>query len=313
MNTKRLLAVFATPILAGVLLLAGCTGAGTAKGPVTVASFIDTEGALLGKMLVLLLESKKIPVIDKTEFGTPDVLRKALEAGELDLVIDYTGSGQYYHEGQDPAVWTDPQKGYEMTRKLDKEKNNIVWLTPAKANNTEMLAVKRDFSEANNLRDMNDFARYVNSGQKVKLICAAGFAENRLGLPGYEQAYGFKLREDQLIILSSGNTTEMIKALVDGTNGVNVSLVYGTDGALDKMNLVVLKDPRNVPPVYLPAPVIRGKVLEAYPQIEALLKPVFESLDLETLQKLNARVAFEGQEARAVAKEYLASKGFLKP
>jgi osmoprotectant transport system substrate-binding protein len=305
--------VLATPILAGLLLLAGCAGAGKAKGPVTVASFIDTEGALLGKMLVLLLESKKIPVNDKTEFGTPDVLRKALEAGELDLVIDYTGSGQYYHEGQDPAVWSDPQKGYEMTRKLDKEKNNIVWLTPAKANNTEMLAVKRDFGEANNLRDMNDFARYVNSGQKVKLICAAGFAENRLGLPGYEQAYSFKLREDQLIILSSGNTTEMIKALVDGTNGVNVSLVYGTDGALDKMNLVVLKDPKNVPPVYLPAPVIRGKVLESYPQIEALLKPVFESLDLETLQRLNARVAFEGQEARAVARDYLVSKGFLKP
>jgi osmoprotectant transport system substrate-binding protein len=313
MNRKRLLAMFAVPILAGLVLLAGCSKAGTAKAPVTVASFIDTEGALLGKMLVLLLESKKIPVNDKTEFGTPDVLRKALEAGELDLVIDYTGSGQFYHEGQDPAVWTDPQKGYEMTRKLDKEKNDLIWLTPAKANNTEMLAVKRDFAEKNDLKDMHDFARYVNSGQKVKLICAAGFSENPLGLLGYEKAYGFKLREDQLIILSSGNTTEMIKALADGTNGVNVSLVYGTDGALDQMNLVVLKDPLNVPPVYLPAPVIRGKVLQAYPQIESLLKPVFESLDLETLQKLNAKVAFEGQEARAVAKEYLISKGLLKP
>jgi osmoprotectant transport system substrate-binding protein len=294
MTAKRILIMLAAPILAG-MLLASCSGSGTAKEPVTVASFIDTEGALLGKMLVLLLESKRIPVNDKTEFGTPDVLRKALEAGELDLVVDYTGSGQFYHEGQDPAIWTDPRKGYEMTRKLDKEKNNLVWLTPAKANNTEMLAVKRDFAKENGLKDMNDLARFVNSGQKVKLICAAGFAENPLGLLGYEQAYGFKLREDQLIILSSGNTTEMIKALVDGTNGVNVSLVYGTDGALDEMNLVVLKDPQNVPPVYLPAPVIRGKVLEAYPAIEALLKPMFESLDLETLQKLNARVAFKGR------------------
>jgi osmoprotectant transport system substrate-binding protein len=313
MNTRRMLAMVVGPLLAGLVLLAGCGRPGTAKAPVTVASFIDTEGALLGKMLVLLLESKKIPVNDKTEFGTPDVLRKALEAGELDLVIDYTGSGQFYHEGQDPAVWTDPQKGYEMTRKLDKEKNDLIWLTPAKANNTEMLAVKRDFAEKNNLKDMYDFARYVNAGNRVKLICAAGFSENPLGLLGYEKAYGFKLREDQLIILSSGNTTEMIKALADGTNGVNVSLVYGTDGALDQMNLLVLKDPLNVPPVYLPAPVIRGKVLQAYPQIEPLLKPVFESLDLETLQKLNAKVAFEGQEARTVAKEYLISKGFLKP
>ena len=310
MNTKRVLPVVAACALAVVLLLVGC--AKTTQAPVTVASMIDSEGAILGKMIVLLLESKKIPVNDKTEFGTPDVLRKALEAGELDLVVDYTGSGQYYHEGQDPAGWTDPKTGYELTRKLDKEKNDIVWLTPAPANNTEMLAVKRDFAERKSLKDMNDFARYVNSGAPVKLICAAGFAENRLGLPGYEQAYGFKLREDQLIILSSGNTAEMLKALVDGTNGVNVSLVYGTDGALEQMKLVVLADPQSVPPVYLPAPVIRGPVLKSYPGIEPLLKPVFESLTLETLQTLNARVAFEGQEARAVAREYLVAKGFLK-
>jgi len=316
MNTKRVpaaLAALAVAVLTAAVLLAGCGQGARTKAPVTVASMIDSEGAILGKMIVLLLESKKIPVNDKTEFGTPDVLRKALEAGELDLVVDYTGSGQYYHEGQDPAGWTDPQTGYELTRKLDKEKNNIVWLTPAPANNTEMLAVKREFAEKNNLKDMNDFARFVNSGAAVKLICAAGFAENKLGLLGYEQAYGFKLREDQLIILSSGNTSEMLKALVDGTNGVNVSLVYGTDGALDQMKLMALADPQSVPPVYLPAPVIRGQVLAGYPQIEALLKPAFQSLTLETLQTLNAKVAFEGQEAKTVAREYLVAKRFLKP
>jgi osmoprotectant transport system substrate-binding protein len=310
MNTKRVMPLFAGCALAAALLVAGC--AKTPQAPVTVASFIDSEGAILGKMIVQLLEANKIPVVDKTEFGTPDVLRKALEAGELDLVVDYTGSGQFYHEGQDPAGWTDPQTGYELTRKLDKEKNDIIWLTPASANNTEMLAVKRDFAEKNGLKDMNDFARYVNSGAPVKLICSASFSENPLGLLGYEQAYGFKLREDQLISLSSGNTAEMLKALVDGTNHVNVSLVYGTDGALEQMKLMVLADPQSVPPVYLPTPVIRGPVLKRYPKIEPLLKPVFESLTMETLQTLNARVAYEGREAKAVAREYLVSKGFLK-
>jgi hypothetical protein len=32
------------------------------------------------------------------------------------------------------------------------------------------------------------------------------------------------------VLLSSGNTAEMLKALAEGTNDVNVSLVYGTDG-----------------------------------------------------------------------------------
>ncbi|MBL8967446.1 MAG: ABC transporter substrate-binding protein [Spirochaetaceae bacterium] len=294
-------------------LAAGCARPAPAKTgePVVVATMIDTEGSILGKMIVQLLEAEGIPVVDKTEFGTPDVLRKALEAKEVHLVVDYTGSGQYYHEGQDPAVWSDAAKGYEATKRLDEAKG-IAWLTPAAANNTESLAVKREFAEKTGIRDLPAFAAYVNKGGAAKLIAAQSYADNPLGLIGLEKAYGFTLRKDQLILLSSGNTAEMLKALSEGTNGVNVSLVYGTDGALDEMKLLVLADPKGIPPVYLPAPVILAEKLAAYPRIEALLKPVFESLDLETLQRLNASVAFKGRDAREVGKEYLVSKGFLK-
>lgn len=304
--------------LAFILALAGCggakgtqTGAKQEKGPVTVASMIDSEGAILGKMIVMLLENNGFKVNDKTEFGTPDILRKALLSKEVDLVVDYTGSGQYYHEGQDASLWSDAQKGYEMTKKLDQDKNNLRWLEPAMANNTEMLAVKKDWAEKNNIKDMNDFAKYVSSGGQVKLICSSSFAENKKGLPGYEEAYGFKLTKSQLIVLSSGNTAEMLKALSEGTNGVNVSLVYGTDGALDKMNLYVIKDPKGVPPVFLPTPVLRGELADKYPDIAAILKPVFQSLTLEKLQRLNSQVAFEGRDARSVAREYLTSNNFL--
>jgi osmoprotectant transport system substrate-binding protein len=281
------------------------------KGPVTVATFIDTEGAVLGKMIVMLLEQNGFQVVDKTEFGTPDVLRKALLSSELDLVIDYTGSGQFYHASDDDDIWSDPQKGYETIKKLDREKNNLVWLEPANANNTEVIATSRDFAVKNSLKTMYDFAGYVNRDGDVKLICSASFAESIRGLAGYEAAYGFKLRNDQLIILSAGNTAEMLKALVESTNNVNFSLAYGTDGALDQMNLVVLDDPKSIPPVYLPTPVLRGELHQQYPEIEAALKPLFQSFTLESLQQLNAKVAFEGQDARSVAAEYLEVNGFL--
>jgi len=278
--------------------------------PVVVASMMDSEGAILGKMMVLLLEDRKIPMEDRTEFGTPEVLCKALEAGEVHLVLDYTGSGQYYHEGGDPAVWSDPVKGYEMTKKLDAEKNDLHWLTPANANNTESLAVSRAFSAATGVKDMSTFADYVRNGGQVKLICSQSFADNPLGLIGLEEAYGFKLRKDQLILLSAGNTAEMLKALSEGKNGVNV-LVYGTDGAIDQMQLLVLDDPKHVPPVYLPAPVLAGAKLKEFPKIPEILKPVFESLFLEILQSLNARVTYLGEDTGTVAREYLEGKGFI--
>lgn len=309
-------------LLAGLslflLMIAGCSPAPAEtpqpqekKGPVTVASMIDAEGAILGSMIIQVLEADGFQVVDKTELGTPDILRKALEGGEVDLVVDYTGSGQYYHENQDTAVWSDADAGYELTRSLDAELKDLIWLTPAPANNTEMLAVRRDFAQEKGLTSLEDLARYVNSGGEVKLICATSFAENPKGLVGIEEAYGFKLGQDQLVTLASGNTAEMLKALENGQDGINVSLVYGTDGSLDQLNLVVLEDPLEIPPVYLPTPVLRGELHRLYPEIESLLAPVFRSLTLETLQTLNAKVAFEGLSPKDVAHAYLTENGLL--
>lgn len=285
----------------------------TGKGPITVATMIDTKGPIIGKMIISLLQQDGFEIIDKTEFGTPDILRKALEAGEVDLILDYTGSGQYYHnvDDIDTDIWSDGEQGYLLTRKLDKEANNIIWLEPANVNNTEALAVKREFSQENNIKDMEDFARYVNEGGRVKLITSSSFSENIKGLRGFEEAYGFHLTNDQLIILASGNTSEMLRALVEGINDVNVSLVYGTDGALDKMDLVVLDDPKSIPPVYLPAPVLKGVVYEKYPEIEHDLRDLFKGLTADELREMNAKVAFDGMDSTTVATEYLNKKGLL--
>ena len=103
----------------------------------------------------------------------------------------------------------------------------------------------------------------------------------------------------------------MLKALVEEINEVNVSLVYGTDGALGQMNLVVLDDPKSIPPVYLPAPVLRGEIYEQYPEIETILKGLFESLDIDILRELNSKVAYDGMDSEKVAREYLEENEML--
>lgn len=298
-----------------LILFSACTtNIAEEKKPVTIATMLDSEGSVLGQIILQVLNANGIETIDRINFGTPDILRAALENNEVDLVVDYTGSGQYYHpeDATDTSIWNDPVKGYEFTAELDFEKNNIVWLTPSPANNTESIAVRREFSETNNITDMVQLAAYINAGNEFKLIAASSFVENPMGLLGYEEAYGFKLTNDQIIALSSGNTAEMLKALAEKTNGVNASLVYGTDGALDKLDLVVLDDPKHIPPVYLPAPVIRKEVLDMYPEIEMLLKPIFESLTLEVLQNLNAQVAYDGKDAAEVARTYLEENNFIQ-
>lgn len=134
--------------------------------PLVLGSFVDTEGGILGNMILLALEEEGYLITDKVQFGTPDVHRNALLQGELDIGIDYTGNGQYYSEGFEEEVWGDAKEGYEAIKTYDEKNNDLIWLEPAPANNTEMLAVKREFAETNNLKTLENFADYVNSGEK---------------------------------------------------------------------------------------------------------------------------------------------------
>ncbi|MDZ7762380.1 MAG: ATP-binding cassette domain-containing protein [Desulfovermiculus sp.] len=64
----------------------------------TVGSKIDTEGALLGQMILLMLEENGLAVKDKTEFGPTPIVRKAIMAGEIDIYPEYTGNGAFFFE-----------------------------------------------------------------------------------------------------------------------------------------------------------------------------------------------------------------------
>ena len=310
---KRFLILMVIYVITLALIIPGCTGGGgTGKGPITVGSKIDTEGALLSQMIILMLRDSGFEVVDKSQFGPTPVVKKALESGEVDMYPEYTGNGAFFFDEADSDVWKDAKKGYERVKTLDKETYNIVWLQPAPANNTWAIAIPRTLAEKENLQTLNDFATYVNGGGYVKLIGSEEFVNSPAALPSFQEAYGFTLAEGQLLTVASGDTAQTEKAASEGTDGVNAAMAYGTDGSLSAFDLIVLADPLGAQPVYEPAPRVRGEIIEKYPEIAGILDPVFESLDLETLQILNGKIAVEGQNAADVARDYLISKGFLE-
>ena len=283
-----------------------------AKGPVTVGSKIDTEGALLGQMIVLLLRDNGFEVEDRTEFGTTDVVRSALKNGEIDIYPEYTGTAAFLLSIEDQNVLKSPEEGYRTVSEMDKEQFGIVWLEASPANNTWAIATPRRLAEEEDVRTLEDMARYVNDGGFVKLACSEEFATRDDALPAFEEAYGFELSSNQLVILSGGNTAQTEKAAAEGTDDVNFAMAYGTDGAIAALDLVVLEDTKNVQTVYRPAPTVREEVMADYPEIADILDPVFRGLDLETLQELNGRIVVQGEIASAVAEDYLTDKGFIE-
>lgn len=298
----------------GWLILAAALSLGASPqvpGAVVVSSKLSSESAMLGQMIRLMLSSRGIDTIDRTRLGATPVVRKALLTGEVDLYVEYTGNaGLFFNDAANPA-WKDLARGYALGSRLDYEANRIVWLTPAPASNAWALAVRADVARANHLSTMSDFGRWVASGGRVVLACSAEFA-NAGTLRSLESTYGFVLSSAQLIVLAGGETAATIAAAAAGTNGTNTAMVYGTDGGIAAANLRVLEDDRHAQPVYAPVPIIREPVLKTYPQIAAIVKPLMESFDRQTLQRLNARVQIDGESDEVVAADYLRARGFLK-
>jgi len=276
-----------------------------AQEPVVVSSKIDTEGSVLGQLIIQTLNAHDVPTDNRLQLGGTSIVRGAIKAGEIDLYPEYTGNGAFFFDRADQPGWNDAETAYETVAELDRERNELIWLQPAPANNTWAMSVRRGLAEREGLASLDDLADYLNKGGDFRFAASAEFVDSESALPAFQQAYGFTLGADQLLVLSGGDTAATLRAAAQDDNDVNGAMTYGTDGGVSALGLVVLKDNRGVQPVYQPAPVVRASVLEAYPSIDDHLEPLFATLDVETLQSLNARVAVQGQPASEVAADYL--------
>ena len=297
----------------GVLASAIAAALGPALGaePIVVGSKLDLEGGLIGEMMLLALGRAGVPTVNRLRLGPTAILRQALLSGAVDLCVEYTGNAAFFFHQEGDPVWRSAAAGYARAAALDLAANGLVWLQPAPADNSWVIAIPNALAREKRLKTLDDFAGFIRAGERVKLAASAEFVESAAGLPAFEATYGFKLRASQLLVLSGGETTATMKAAADGISGVNAAMAYATDGALDALDLYALADPRHAEPVYAPAPVIRAAALESWPQARQALAPVFAGLDLETLRALNEKIAVEGEDAAVVARDYLATRSLL--
>lgn len=298
------LPALARALIAVALILLGSVA--RAETPIVVASKLDTEGALLGQMMAAIIEAHGLPVERRIQLGPTNILRAAILAGQIDVYPEYTGNGALFFHREDDPVWQDAAQGYAEVAALDKAQNGLIWLAPAPADNTWVIAIRKDLPGFPPLPCVGDLAAYLKGG-RFRLAASAEFVESPAALPAFEAAYGFHLTGDQLLTLSGGNTAATLRAAAEGISGVNAAMAYGTDGAIAALGLVALCDDKHAQVVYAPAPVVRQAVLDAHAEIGPALGRVFATLTRERLQELNARIAVEGEEARSVADDYLKS------
>jgi osmoprotectant transport system substrate-binding protein len=279
--------------------------------PIRVGSKLFTEDVLLGHLVYVALEEAGYPVVDKLSTGNTRVSRDALVNNEIDIYPEYTGTALtlFFDSALIGEITSyDSETVYGIVSSFDSAYNDLVWLEPSPIDNSYVMVIKKDFSEANGILTLADFARYVNEGGTVMFAAGEEFITRPDGMQTLETAYGFDVRGSQMLVITDATPNMLVQALETGVNGINVALATGVSSLIYEYDLVALYDTEELVLPYEPVPVIRGSLLRRNPEIVTILNPIFRSLDADTLIRLVAQVEIDGKTPRQVAIDYLAER-----
>jgi len=297
---------FVPMLLVAGLLLGACVpsggaagqpeGAGANLGTLKIGSKDFTEQFIVAEIYAQALENAGFTVERKLNLGGTPIAQTALVNGDIDLYPEYTSTGLLTVLKQDPiqdakAIHAAVKQGYEAAY-------NITWLEPSPFNDTQALAMTREVAEANGIETYSDLAQ--KAGDLV-IGGPAEFLEREDGIKGLQQAYGgFVFKEMKQL----GTGSLRYQALLDGQ--IDVVVAFGTDGAIQGNNLLLLEDDLTFYPIYNIAPVVRMDVLKTYPQISDVLNTLAPLLTDSVMSDMNWQVdGPDKKEPAAVAKAFL--------
>jgi len=285
-----------------LVLLVSSMGVFAQDKKINVGAKNFTEQYILGNMLSILLEANGFQVSEKMGTGSA-ITREGLVSGQTDLYPEYTGTAWLVYLGHEEVI-NDPDELYEAVKEEDLEKNDIVWLEKSNINNTYAIALTQEQAEEIGTT-LSDLAEYVNEHHDLVWGIDHEFAERADGLPGLAEHYGMNIDDENVRTMDAGLTYEPLKR-----GQTDITMVFATDGNIKRYNLKLLEDDKNFFPGYNLCVTVRREVLEKYPEIEDIVKPIAELTD-EVMQELNYQVDATGLPERLVAKNYLTENGYL--
>ena len=303
----KMLKSLLVPVMVLAMVAASfCMNASADEKKLIIGSKEFTEQRILGNMMIQLLSANGFTCEDKTGLGGTLVARTALESGQIDMYMEYTGTGLITLLKNKTPI-TDPVKCFEEVKKQDLEKNNLVWLPYMSFNNTYCLMMRADEAKEMGIKTLSDLAAYVTKNpDKIVFGLNAEFYARPDGYRPLQKKYDFKFPAEKIIKMQSGL---LYQALKDGQ--INVGLGFATDGRIKGFNLVVLEDDQQYFPVYNPAPVVSKQTAEKYPELDGIFKKLGEKLKTDEMTNLNYQVDIEHKTVQEAVGEWLKANGLI--
>ncbi|MEV6257238.1 glycine betaine ABC transporter substrate-binding protein [Nocardia sp. NPDC051911] len=271
---------------------------------VTSKSF--TEGVLLGKITATYLAAAGAKVTDLTGAPGSASSRQAQLGGDADVLWEYTGTGWVNYHNRTETI-SDPTELWQRVHDIEKRDHDLEWLPPANFNDTYAFGASTPTAERLRVKSLSDVA-VLPVPDRTFCVDDEFFSRSDGFIPML-QKYGIPYNDPNGV--PSGNVTRMDAGVVYTATAksapCNFGMIYTTDGRVKNLNLVVLDDDRKFFLPYSGTAVVRGAIIDRYPQLRALLATISEHLTDELMQDLNGRVDIDGEDPADVAYDWLKS------
>lgn len=281
-----------------VLSVAGCSAK---QDTIVVGSKDFNEQLVVGNMVATMLEKNtKLKVERKLNLGGTNIAFEALKNGQVDVYVEYTGTGLVNIMKQ-PAI-SDSDKAYTAVKDYFDKNYALTWLKPMGFNNTYTLSVRKDTAEKYNLKTFSDLAKVSNT---LTIGSTLEFNERQDGYPGIKKLYNMNFKNVKPV-----NGGLRYTALINKDS--DVIDAFSTDGLLKAFDLVVLKDDKNFFPPYYAAPVVRNDTLKKHPEIQTVLNKLAGQISDEEMREMNYKVDKLNADPAKVAEDFLKAKGLIQ-
>jgi osmoprotectant transport system substrate-binding protein len=321
--TRTRLARLVALLAALTLLAAACGGGGEESGgdggggdalaetldlgdaQVGVGSKEFTEQLVVGNIAAIALEAAGAEVDNQVGIIGTNVVRQALESGEIDMYWEYTGTGWITILGHTDPIDNEREQ-YLAVAEEDLDKNGIVWLEPAPMNNTYALAAGPEAAEELGVETLSDVSELDE--EELTLCADAEFLSRDDGLPGLEEHYDFDWPEDGITELDLG----VIYAATGAGDQCNFGEVFATDGRIQAQDLTVMEDDQDFFPKYNLSMTMQEETYQEHDvDYDELFNSIAAALTNETMTEMNAQVDVEREDPEDVAEQFLIDNGII--
>ncbi|MEW1822264.1 ABC transporter substrate-binding protein [Arthrobacter sp. NPDC080031] len=260
---------------------------------IIVGSADFPESQLIAKIYAEALKAKGVQVTEKPSIGSREVTIPALKDGSIDLMPEYGGALLQYLDASTKAVTSD-----EVTKELGtKIPSGLTQLTASKAQDKDVLAVKKETADKYNLKSISD----LQPAAKDLVLGGPPEWKTRInGVAGLKSVYNLDFKE--FSALDAGGPLTL-NALLSGQ--VQVADLFSTDPAIAANNLVALEDNKNLFLSENIVPVINQK--KASDTVKTVLDKVSAALTTDDLIQMNGRTA-KFEDMGQIAQDWLKAK-----